>query len=446
MAEASGFLRAMAEAPDDDAHRLVYADWLDEHGEPDRAEFIRLQCRPPGDEGAARRADELLEAHREEWEAPFRAIEAEVHFRRGFPCFLKGDLGRLAESVALLDLAPEWHLVPTRAEEDADASQVEPCARLGAAPSADRIRGLNFSWAWWRTEELTALFTPAVVRSLRDLRFGDDNHKRETLDLVLGLPGLRLHVLGFGGDSWAGLGDDGCRVIAGAAQLASLRGLELPNNDIGPDGAAALAASAHVRGLTDLDLSGGSNSPNQIGTEGARHLARSDNFARLEGLNLVFNFIRDDGLIALAESPRLPALRSLNLPGNGVTDEGLRALARSSGLPALTWLNVCGMLAEGITAVGVQALAASPRMARLTGLKLASHRIGDAGGIALADAPAACHLRELLVSQCGIGKEGFVRMLESPHLAGVREFTLSGNPLTEEEIQELKSRYGDRVR
>ena len=39
------FLRAISAAPDDDAPRLVYADWLDEHGQPDRAEFVRLQVR-----------------------------------------------------------------------------------------------------------------------------------------------------------------------------------------------------------------------------------------------------------------------------------------------------------------------------------------------------------------------------------------------------------------
>src|SRR6476659_7569532 len=39
----AAFLRAIAEQPDDDLPRLVYADWLDEHGEPERAEFIRLQ-------------------------------------------------------------------------------------------------------------------------------------------------------------------------------------------------------------------------------------------------------------------------------------------------------------------------------------------------------------------------------------------------------------------
>jgi len=36
---------AICDAPDDDAPRLIYADWLDEHGDPERAEFIRIQCR-----------------------------------------------------------------------------------------------------------------------------------------------------------------------------------------------------------------------------------------------------------------------------------------------------------------------------------------------------------------------------------------------------------------
>lgn len=38
------FLRAISAAPDDDAPRLVYADWLDERNDP-RAEVVRLQVR-----------------------------------------------------------------------------------------------------------------------------------------------------------------------------------------------------------------------------------------------------------------------------------------------------------------------------------------------------------------------------------------------------------------
>lgn len=44
MSHQAGLLRAVLDAPADDAPRLVYADWLDEHGDqPERAEFIRVQ-------------------------------------------------------------------------------------------------------------------------------------------------------------------------------------------------------------------------------------------------------------------------------------------------------------------------------------------------------------------------------------------------------------------
>jgi uncharacterized protein (TIGR02996 family) len=43
MAEHPGFLQAIIDDPDDDLARLVYADWLEEHDDPVRAEFIRVQ-------------------------------------------------------------------------------------------------------------------------------------------------------------------------------------------------------------------------------------------------------------------------------------------------------------------------------------------------------------------------------------------------------------------
>jgi uncharacterized protein (TIGR02996 family) len=42
---AADLLRAVIEFPDDDAPRLMLADHLEETGDPDRAAFIRVQCR-----------------------------------------------------------------------------------------------------------------------------------------------------------------------------------------------------------------------------------------------------------------------------------------------------------------------------------------------------------------------------------------------------------------
>jgi uncharacterized protein (TIGR02996 family) len=61
MTHDEAFLRAILDNPDDDTPRLVYADWLEEQGDP-RGEFIRLQCllaRMPYDDPARREAESL---------------------------------------------------------------------------------------------------------------------------------------------------------------------------------------------------------------------------------------------------------------------------------------------------------------------------------------------------------------------------------------------------
>lgn len=44
MTDRDGLLAAILAEPEDDAPRLVFADWLEEHGEVELGEFIRLQC------------------------------------------------------------------------------------------------------------------------------------------------------------------------------------------------------------------------------------------------------------------------------------------------------------------------------------------------------------------------------------------------------------------
>src|SRR5947209_13122243 len=96
MTHDDAFLQAIIESPDDDTPRLVYADWLDEHGQPERAEFIRVQCElasMPEDDGLrppTRRVElearerELLKKHGEQWVGPLRRWVNAWEFRRGF--------------------------------------------------------------------------------------------------------------------------------------------------------------------------------------------------------------------------------------------------------------------------------------------------------------------------------------------------------------------------
>src|SRR5262245_33263181 len=92
MSDRHALLRAIAQAPDDDVVRLVFADWLDDHGEADRAAFIRLQCqaihRPdwcPERAWMLWQADRLLERH-PEWRSDLPRLEGITwgRFERGF--------------------------------------------------------------------------------------------------------------------------------------------------------------------------------------------------------------------------------------------------------------------------------------------------------------------------------------------------------------------------
>ena len=55
-------LRTIRGTPYDDIPRLVYADWLEENGRPERAEFIRLQCALESDPDDEPRRPALLSA------------------------------------------------------------------------------------------------------------------------------------------------------------------------------------------------------------------------------------------------------------------------------------------------------------------------------------------------------------------------------------------------
>ena len=85
------FLRAICANPEDDTARLVYADWLDENGAPERAEFVRLQVAlapyPRLYNADHFRAEALLRDHQAAWRAELpdlRGVQWADEFRRGF--------------------------------------------------------------------------------------------------------------------------------------------------------------------------------------------------------------------------------------------------------------------------------------------------------------------------------------------------------------------------
>src|SRR5438045_2176597 len=106
MSNTAPFLRAIWDTPHDDGPRLIYADWLEERGDP-RGEFIRVQCelaRRGAQDTARLRARErkLAEAHAKDWLGPLWGMQKNPVFRRGFIEEFDGDARKFIEQGALL--------------------------------------------------------------------------------------------------------------------------------------------------------------------------------------------------------------------------------------------------------------------------------------------------------------------------------------------------------
>jgi uncharacterized protein (TIGR02996 family) len=120
-------LRTICANPEDDTVRLVYADWLDENGDPERAEFIRVSiqwaCAPHPSERwilLRDRVTELVKLNKDRWlgELPPAGITWEIGFPwspfdRGFPavCAILNGWAFTEGAEELFALAPIEHLV-----------------------------------------------------------------------------------------------------------------------------------------------------------------------------------------------------------------------------------------------------------------------------------------------------------------------------------------------
>jgi uncharacterized protein (TIGR02996 family) len=108
MLQNESLLRAIFDNPGDDAVRLVYAYWLHDHGEHDRAELIRMQCQLAQCDEEDRPAElryremELLNRHAGEWMPERPGGVSESEFRRGFVEKVAAD------ARAFLAHAAEW--------------------------------------------------------------------------------------------------------------------------------------------------------------------------------------------------------------------------------------------------------------------------------------------------------------------------------------------------
>lgn len=329
MSDRDGLYAAIFANPDDDAPRLVLADWLEENGQSKRAEFIRLQveaARLP--KGKARtalegRAGRISAKHGPDWLSGTGLTPAEVGFHRGFP-----------DELTLTDGVGEVESEDEEPEEDPLASRL---TALRSWPELGCVRRLHFY-----SESGDGGNGEGVVRVLADAReYGRvaeltltglivNPEDLERLATSKTLKRLRvLSLLPFSNNAPQEVGEEGCEVIAGSRNFAHLEVLELPYSGVGDAGAAALAGSRHLKNLRQLDLS-----DNEVGDEGVEALAGSRHLKNLRQLNLSSNDIGDAGVNALAAA-RLPCLETIILDDNDgdVSDEAMEALEARYGEP-----------------------------------------------------------------------------------------------------------------
>ena len=242
-----GFLQAIREDPDDEALRLIYADWLDEQGRAERAEFIRIQGRlareqDPIDDWAALadlriREQELLGKETAAPRGRLAEVKGTVQFRRGF-----------VEHITL-----DVEVFPKRA------------AALGEMAPIRFVRFANPPWSWGsmsRRERLTQ-----TLSQLRELRFlmGLDCSQQlrwlwpQSLRIHNVLPLLNSpHLTGLLrlDLSANGLKDEDLRELAQVAGLRRLTTLDLRDNAITLRGVEMLLQSPYLSHLRWLDLRG----------------------------------------------------------------------------------------------------------------------------------------------------------------------------------------------
>jgi uncharacterized protein (TIGR02996 family) len=390
MTRREDLLRAIRDEPDEDAPRLVYADWLEEQGGPeeaDRAEFIRVQVErarlPEYDlrrHELRLREQALLREHRNTWgrEAPAWAyncglfqrgfiaeVLATVHeFLRGAPGLfrrvpLQGTILRTQTADALTALADSPHLARLTSVTLADncAITIPALQALCASPHLGKLRQLSLHLHDTGPEAAETVASAPHLGGLTHLaingwgRIGDAG--AEALAASPHLAGLR--VLRLNNNSITGAG---ARALLTSPHLSRLTRLALTVNQIDPAGAATLAAALPRRRLIDLDLSRN----RRLGDAGVAALADSPGLADLTGLRLIDCGIGPGGVRALAQSAHLGELKCLELGGNNAGDAGVATLAASPGLPQLTLLNLRGCR---VSAAALDALAGSPRLPQL---------------------------------------------------------------------------------
>lgn len=399
-------------APEDDAPRLVLADWLQERGDP-LGELISIQCVHADDDDAVDRVEALLYEHGDRFREGLGPRTLRYTFERGFVEEVAGPTQVLAEALARIKAR-----APLRRVRVTNAARPSLLAPLLTA----RIEGLVLQVAP-RSDFEPAFAESALLQQLVELHLP---HFTEYL-LAKPMPRLReLHVKN--APEW-----DGAEFRSLSAPLETLGVSSLPrtvwhfartlrrlsvayfdlDDDLGLDLPALEAIDVQaLEGVTPRTLDAWSR---------ARLPIRSLNAAGKLSPATCEAFFR---------SPSLDLVESLDL---SYCDLEARALGHlvARPWPALRRLVLRGSSTSPLDAHAVATLLRSPLAACLRHLDLDRNPLGDEVATVLSSV-ALPELRSLHLRECRLGSHGATVLAAAETLPRLRELDLSDNPIGEE--------------
>jgi uncharacterized protein (TIGR02996 family) len=267
MSSRQAFLEAIAANLDDDAPRLLFADWLEEHGDL-RGEFIRVQCAlaglpadDPRRSDLARREVELLATHGVPWTTVLPApgekgwLEPRM-WKRGFPTGLEFYVQSFVDQIEAIlrqdvvqDLRVGFNLDYDRPDVNDDA-WVE---RLAACPRLRLVSKLDAQESSFGPHRFGILIRSPHLTRLVDLDLFADVIGLEGVQALCASPTpFRLkrlfltEAITMDEDEETPEAVEAVRVLANSPKLAHLEALGLYYNMLGEQSVAALVASPYL--------------------------------------------------------------------------------------------------------------------------------------------------------------------------------------------------------
>lgn len=488
-----GFWQDIIAHPYDDAPRLIYADWLEDQGELEQAEYIRVQCQLAASSVADPEYFELLQRNRE-LALGIRPMELPEHHyldyhpgignfsvavtQRGFPAHATISHHDMDNNELISDSLER--MISETPIRSLTVFGTEPGASefLLNHPSIAQLHSLELQhWDDEVAEEIyVALANSKYLQRLTSLSLGLEPGDRgiKLLSEMENVPNLRafhLHV-----DE---LNRSQFQSLTQTSWFQRLHHLKLESESFRNRHLEALIQSGpypemHILDLSDCDfdakaverLTKSKAFPNlkslrmqrvEFGPKGAEAIAQCEHWSLAE-LNLWYCQIRGTGLKAIANSENCASLRSLILGTNRITQSGVKALANSKCVSGLRHLDLSY---NPLGPKGVQSLAEGDALRNLISfeypmldderkdlriedskiffskvdwpflryLNFSGVPVGANGVKALANSPQLARLRILKLSDTKLRDTGVTSLLTAPGVEGLLQLDLSENPI-----------------